>query len=171
MSRAMAGDFSETEANRASTNLLRGRILQSGGVPTEGSAAGCWLMTSLPETPEEIAARQQAILAEQRTMLEHLTEWIRLRDLKQKDVAAALGVSEATVSSWIAGKQRMSVGQLQQIAFLLKAEVGDLLRAPDARDLSNKVQEALTLMDQLNDNEWEAVMQNARMIAAAKARA
>lgn len=128
-------------------------------------------MSSLPETPDEIAARQDAVLAEQRTLLEHLKAWLRLRDLQQKDVAAALGVSEATVSSWIAGKQRMSVGQLRQIAVLLKAEPGDILRAPRERELSKKVEETLSLMDQLNDNEWEAVMQNARLIAAAKRRA
>lgn len=128
-------------------------------------------MTSLPGTPAEIAARQEAVLAEQRTLLEHLKAWLRLRDLQQKDVAAALGVSEATVSAWIAGKQRMSVGQLRQIAFLLKAEAGDLLRAPLDHELSKKVQETLQLMEQLNDSEWDAVLQNARMIAAAKRRA
>lgn len=125
-------------------------------------------MPALPETPEELAARTEAQRADQKTMLEHLPAWIRMRNLRQKDVAQALGVSDATVSNWIAGKQQMSVGQLRQIAVLLKAEPGDLLRPPDEAGLSAKVEETLGLMDALTGPEWDAVLQAARAIAQAK---
>lgn len=62
----------------------------------------------------------------------------------------------------------MSVGQLRQIAVLLKAQPGDLLRAPADAELSPKVEEALALMDALAPEEWEAVIQNARLLAEAK---
>lgn len=104
-------------------------------------------------------------------MLEHLREWLKLRSISQREVAAALSVSEATVSAWIAGKQRMSVGQLRQIAVLLQASPGDLLEPPNTLKLSEKVENTLSLMAQLDDAEWDAVMANARMIAAAKRRA
>lgn len=103
-------------------------------------------------------------------MLEHLPKWLRLRGLRQKDVAQALGVSEASVSNWIRGNQQMSVGQLRQIALLLKADPSDLLREPDERALSPKVERTLTLMDQLSDDEWQAVLKTAEAIAGAKKR-
>lgn len=128
-------------------------------------------MPALPESPEEIEARRLQQLAEQRTMLEHLPSWLRMRGLRQKDVAAALGVSEASVSGWVNGGQQMSVGQLRQIAVLLKAEPGDLLRPPNEPSVSKKVEDTLGLMDELNDNEWQTVLQTARAIAEAKRRA
>jgi len=127
-------------------------------------------MFALPETSEEFEARRQAMLAEQKMMLEHLPKWLRLRNLRQKDIAQALGVSQATVSQWIKGVHNMSVGQLRQIAVLLKAEPGDLLRAPDDRDISKKVEETLALMGDLSDEEWNVVLQTARTIAGAKRR-
>jgi transcriptional regulator with XRE-family HTH domain len=127
-------------------------------------------MPALPESSAEIEARRAAALAEQKAMLEHIPAWLKLRRLRQKDVAAALGVSEATVSQWIGGKHQMSVGQLHQIALLLQAAPGDLLRAPDGRELSQKVEETLELMEELSDQEWSAVLATARSIAAAKRR-
>lgn len=62
----------------------------------------------------------------------------------------------------------MSVGQLRQIAVLLKAEPSDLLRAPDDENLTPKVQETLAVMDQLSDEEWRQVLAMARTIAQAR---
>lgn len=98
-------------------------------------------------------------------MLEHVPAWIRKTGLRQKDVAFTLGVSEATVSKWFRGEQRMSVGQLRQIAILLKVPVGDLLQAPDDARLGQKVEDTLTVMDRLTDEEWERVMHVARAYA------
>lgn len=103
-------------------------------------------------------------------MLEHLPKWLKMRGLLQKDVASALGVSEASVSQWIKGGQQMSVGQLRQIAILLRAEPGDLLAAPDEKSLTAQVTETLQLMDQLSATEWSQLMATARMIADAKRR-
>lgn len=103
-------------------------------------------------------------------MLEHIPAWLKLRQLRQKDVAIALGVSEATVSQWIKGAQQMSVGQLRQIAKLLQAEPGDVLRAPDGRELSQKVEQTLAVMDRLSDDEWATVLATARTIVDAKRR-
>ena len=103
-------------------------------------------------------------------MLEHLSKWLRLRGLRQKDVAQALGVSEATVSQWIKGAQNMSVGQLRQIAVLLRAEPGDLLLAPNETDVPKKVEDTLRLMDRLSDDEWQTVLRIAQTIAEAKRR-
>ena len=64
----------------------------------------------------------------------------------------------------------MSVGQLRQIAVLLNAREGDLLGAPDNQALSVRVEETLSLMGKLSDAEWEAIMQNARLLAEAKRR-
>jgi transcriptional regulator with XRE-family HTH domain len=125
-------------------------------------------MPAIPESPDEIEARRENQRAEQRTVLEHLPEWLRIAHLRQKDVAEALGVSEGTVSNWIAGRQQMSVGQLRQIALLLRADPGDVLRAPSDRGLSARVEETLSLMDRLDEEEWNAVLQTARSIAKAK---
>jgi transcriptional regulator with XRE-family HTH domain len=124
----------------------------------------------MPESPEEIEARRLSQLAEQRLMLEHLPKWLKLRGLRQKDVSHALGVSEATVSNWIKGIHNMNVGQLRQIALLVKAEPGDLLRAPDDRELSQKVETTLAVMDRLTDDEWKSVLRMAQTIADAKRR-
>lgn len=127
-------------------------------------------MPALPETPEEIEARREAQLAEQRIMLEHLPKWLKMKRLRQKDIALGLGVSEATVYNWIKGIQGMSVGQLRQLAVLMQLKPEDLLRAPAEKDLSQKVEDTLSLMDQLSDAEWETVLRTARTIAEAKRR-
>lgn len=62
----------------------------------------------------------------------------------------------------------MSVGQLRQIAILLKVPVGDLLRSPDDARLGQKVEETLEIMDKLTDEEWERVMHVARAYAASR---
>ena len=103
-------------------------------------------------------------------MLEHIPAWLKLRRLRQKDIAISLGVSEATVSQWIKGVHQMSVGQLRQIAHLLQAQPGDLLRAPDERELSKKVEDTLAVMDRLSDEEWATVLGTARLLADAKRR-
>jgi transcriptional regulator with XRE-family HTH domain len=125
-------------------------------------------MPILPETPEETAERNLQQLMEQRRMLRHVPEWIRRNNLRQKDVANALGVSEATVSKWFRGDQRMSVGQLRQIAALLKVHIGDLLQSPDDVRLGQKVEDTLAVMDKLTDEEWERVMHIARAYAASR---
>lgn len=163
-------EFSHTEAPPVNQLLRADRILRRGPLYAARAGAEHAPMPVMPETPEEIEARRLQQLAEQRTMLEHLPKWLRMRGLRQKDVAAGLGVSEATVSAWINGGQQMSVGQLRQIAVLLRAEPGDLLQPPEEAGISAKVEETLGLMDQLSESEWEAVMQTARTIAEAKRR-
>lgn len=62
----------------------------------------------------------------------------------------------------------MSVGQLRQIAVLLRAGPGDLLAPPPEAGLSQRVEETLVLMDALSEDEWAAVLSTARSIAKAK---
>lgn len=64
----------------------------------------------------------------------------------------------------------MPVGVLRQIAVLLQAQPGDLLRPPEEAGVSAKVENTLQLMDALSDAEWAIVMQTARTIAEAKRR-
>jgi transcriptional regulator with XRE-family HTH domain len=166
----MRGHFSLVEFDEASSDLRPSRILQCGFVPLIGLRRFLWGMTSLPETPEERALRLQLQLSEQRTMLEHLPQWIKLRGLRQKDIAVSMGVSEATISGWIRGMHGMSVGQLRQMAVILRADPGDLLQAPSEAGTSKRVEETLSLMDRLSESEWDAIMQNARLLAEAKRR-
>ena len=164
----MAANFSHTKPLSASTILQRDLSLWCGLVPWNAAQAQALPMPTIPETPDEHEARRRLQLAEQRTLLEHLKGWIRLRGLKQKQVAEALGVSEATVSCWIAGTQSMNVGQLRQIAVLLGAKPEDLLRSPAEAELPLLIEETLGLMERLSPQEWEVVLATARAMAHAK---
>lgn len=144
--------------------------LSSGSVPSACARSHTLAMPTLPETPEEIEARHLAQLQEQARMVENIPLWLRKCGLKQKDVANALGVSEGTVSKWLHGEQGMSVGQLRQIAVLVGAHPGDLLRPPGSSGMGEKVEQTLKLMDQLSDEEWQRILATAEAIAAAKAR-
>lgn len=103
-------------------------------------------------------------------MLDHLPQWLRLRGLRQRDLARALAVSDATVSNWIRGNQSMSVAQLRRIAAFLGATESDLLVDPAECALPAKVEQTLKLMDSLGPDQWDAVLTMARALDAAKRR-
>ena len=96
--------------------------------------------------------------AAQREMLKYLTDWLRFRSLRQKDIAIALDITEGSVSRYISGENLMPVGTLRKIAVLLKAHEGDLLKPPEEAELGPQVEETLTEMDRLGPEEWEKVL-------------
>lgn len=104
----------------------------------------------------------------QRKLLENLPAWLRYRGLRQKDVANTLGTSEGQISKYLGGKIQMTVGLLRQIAAVLKAHPGDLLKPPPSDGLGIQVEEALAIMGDLTPAEWDTVMNTARAIRAAK---
>mgnify|MGYP001366442489 CR=1 FL=1 len=52
----------------------------------------------------------------------------------------------------------MTVGQLRQIAFLLNADVADLLRPPPPGNLGAKAEETLAAIERLTPDQQRAVL-------------
>jgi transcriptional regulator with XRE-family HTH domain len=55
-----------------------------------------------------------------------LKELIKARGIKQKWLAAKLGVSEVTVSNWCSGKAVPNPGHLEKLGAILEVEVNVL---------------------------------------------
>jgi len=93
-------------------------------------------------TPEEIEENLQ--------LLQHLPAWFRHRGLTQAAVANKLGTSEATVSKWLRGRQRMNVPQFLRIAQLLDADPAELLAPPGDAAQAERIRRALRLARDLD---------------------
>jgi transcriptional regulator with XRE-family HTH domain len=121
------------------------------------------VMTDDPNTLPDGPEKRAALLSNQIKALGHISEWLRHKNLRQKDLALALNVSEGMISRYLAGEALMSVGHLRQIAVLLQAHEGDLLRPPPAEGLGPTIEETLAEIDRLGPETWNKVL------AAAKA--
>lgn len=75
-------------------------------------------------TPEELEANL--------TVVRHIPAWLKHRSVTQDSLAIRLGVSKASVSKWIHGKQAVTSGQLLAIARLLNVDLRQLFAPPDA---------------------------------------
>jgi transcriptional regulator with XRE-family HTH domain len=113
---------------------------------------------TLPDGPEKRAA----LRAHQIKALGHISDWLRYRNLRQKDLALALNVSEGMISRYLAGEALMSVGHLRQIAVLLQAHEGDLLRPPPSEGLGPTVEETLAEINRLGPDKWAKVLATAK---------
>ncbi len=91
-------------------------------------------------TPEEEA--------QSRELLRFVKPWMRFRKLSQKDMAADMNVSEATVSKWLSGKQAMTMAQFSAICRLLKTAPENVGAGPpdglSRRRLVDKLARGLT---------------------------
>ena len=55
----------------------------------------------------------------------------RLRDMRQEDLATALGIEQGTVSKWETGKNQPDATILPRLALMLESSIDDLLRGVD----------------------------------------
>ena len=63
----------------------------------------------------------------------HIRKWRNIKDIKQKDLAAALQLSEAAVSNIENDVTNITVGQLEEIAIALNVSIEQLLSDPQDR--------------------------------------
>jgi transcriptional regulator with XRE-family HTH domain len=112
--------------------------------------------------------RLAALLAEQRDALRHLPAWLNLRRVTQREVAEVLGTSEATVSKWLGGSQQMTVGQLRQIAHLLKAKPEELLTPPADAAATALLSEIADMVNKMDEPALKAWVEMARQLTQAK---
>ena len=96
-------------------------------------------------TPEEIERN--------RTALRHIPAWLRFRELSQVQLAERMDVSEATVSKWLQGKQRMSVGQFVLIAYILGTSPDKMLDPPGEDGSGSRYKELAESAQGLTDDE------------------
>lgn len=118
---------------------------------------------SEPDAAKHLSAEQRAkALAHQVETLRHIPEWLRFRGLRQKHIANALQVSESVVSRYFSGKTMMPLGALREIAVLLNAHPGDIIRPPPADGLGEQVEKTLAEMDRLGPDQWARVLELVR---------
>lgn len=66
-------------------------------------------------------------MGNEKRIYNRLKSWLALKQIKNKELAEQLGVSEQTVSKWCTNYTQPSVPDLYLIADFLKIEVADLL--------------------------------------------
>jgi transcriptional regulator with XRE-family HTH domain len=88
--------------------------------------------------------------------------------LSQEDLAALLGITQSALSNYELGKRRLYLGNLEQIASVLKKPIGYFLEeepnkhtslsgVPAAPDNASK--EVLQILDELPDQEREDILE------------
>ncbi len=60
----------------------------------------------------------------------HIRKWRNIRDIKQKDLAMALQISEAAVSNIENDVSNLTIGQLEEISLVLNVSIEQLLSDP-----------------------------------------
>jgi predicted XRE-type DNA-binding protein len=98
----------------------------------------------------------------QRQQLRHISDWLGYRDLNQKHIANILGVNDSVVSRYIAGETIMPIGALREIAILLRAHEGDIIRPPPADGLGQAMEDTIKEMDRLGPDQWAKLLEIAR---------
>jgi len=91
-----------------------------------------------------------------REALRHIPAWLRLRSLTQRDLAERMGVSEATVSKWLQGKQSMTVAQFVAISRILGAAPEEALMPPPDAAVVYKYKEIAEIVDTLSSDDLAA---------------
>ncbi len=110
-------------------------------------------------TPAEILRNKEA--------LRYLPAWLRFRDLTQGQLAERMSVSEATISKWLQGKQRMSVGQLVTIAQILDTPWETMFEPPGEEGKGSRYKELAQAAQGLDDEGLAALSAVARSMARA----
>lgn len=95
-------------------------------------------------TPAEIEAN--------RHFVRFVPAWIRHRKLTQAKVADKMGVSEGTMSKWLAGKQGMLNAQLWALCQILNIGPEEIVCAPGDTETPQKLRRAAKLLDKLPDD-------------------
>lgn len=104
--------------------------------------------------PDKILSESEIGL--NREALRHIPAWLRLRGLTQRDLAERMGVSEATVSKWIQGKQSMTVAQFVAISRLLTVSPEEALMPPQETIAAHRYREIAEIVDTLSADDLAA---------------
>jgi len=63
---------------------------------------------------------------------ENVVELMRSQGVTQKDLAAALGTSQAGISRILNGSENVTIPRAERVAKFLKVDLGELLKLPQA---------------------------------------
>lgn len=119
-------------------------------------------MVNTPHVPFEPSVQREA--------LQFLGDWLRWRDLSQRQLAELVGVSEPTVSKWLSGKQSMTIGHLYVVARVLNAAPEELLAAPPSSNpINDRMRNLSRLVARMSDTELDGFIAIATMMTAGKA--
>lgn len=108
-------------------------------------------------TPQEIDRNRMA--------LRHIGAWLLSRDMTQAQLAERMSVSEATVSKWLRGHQRMSVSQLVMIAQILETPWEAIFAPPGADGSGSRYKELAQAAQGLSDEELKHLSAVAKSMA------
>lgn len=105
---------------------------------------------------------RQRRLAHQREQLRYVPDWLKYRNLNQKHIANTLGVADSVVSRYMSGETVMPTGALREIAILLNAHEGDIIRPPPGDGLGQLMEDTIKEMDRLGPDQWARLLDLAR---------
>ena len=96
---------------------------------------------------------------------ERLKEWITDHDLKQKAIAADLGISPSVISNYMTGRTQMPIEMLVKMAQLFGVSVDYLAGVTDnpapPEQLSKTERQLIEWFRALNQQQGELLLQNA----------
>jgi transcriptional regulator with XRE-family HTH domain len=96
-------------------------------------------------------------IAKNRAVMRYARDWIKHLQLTQSRIAASMGVSEPTMSNWLAGKQSMSTAQLIELVRHLGISIEAFLTAPGDKKSAQRVVRLLNLAQNITDDELTAI--------------
>lgn len=102
-------------------------------------------------TPEEESANRE--------ILRFVKPWMVFRRLSQKRISEELGVSQATVSKWLSGRQAITIAQLSAIARLLLCSPEDILAGPPTElGAGTRLRRLVELTESLSPEQLDAMI-------------
>lgn len=110
-------------------------------------------MTSRPTKalpPAEIAQNREAIAS--------LRAWISEHAHNQRFIAEALGVSDATVSKWLSGRQSMTMRQFMAVCAAIGAKPEEVLGGKAQQERLARYRPLAEAVGEMDDQELEALV-------------
>ncbi len=126
--------------------------------PFYAAQAGAPAMADKPLTAAEMERN--------RHLLRHVKKWLKHRDKTQRDLANHLGLSDASISKWLMGRQAMTVAQFVEVSNFLSATPEQLLFAPPDRFRADRYRVAAQVAAELSDADLAAWVQVGRSMRA-----
>lgn len=139
--------------SRASSNLSSGGLPLAADPGDQGDGAQPIRnrMTEKGLSPEQEEYNRQ--------ILRFVRPWMRFRKLSQRAIADGLGLSEATVSKWLNGRQTITIAQFTALCQLLSAAPEEVLcGSPHDFHDGNLMRRLAELSQQLTDEQLRAMI-------------